>query len=335
MEEKVPVTTIAHSDLVQVVGELGSRFGAEEDLRGLRPVRSWESRTSTLYHLASEDGTGVVLKVGKAWTTAKAREVYEDLRALGDLLNHDPRLRIGVPRVFGFHDDPPSVCIAYVPGEDLSRKLSRRPSYLSSEVADAIEQCGYALGVFHSDGLIESVDIEELQARLVKMARRILVSSDFVKSFDLTGLVSRRYGDFAPYNVRVTEEGAVCVLDQPSTRAVAPIHRDVSYFLYRVERRLHQCEDADPAELKRVQRRLQRIFLSAYAETGPRPLDSPDDEALMALYAAHKNLRTARKRLQQRKYSDAPRFVAMALRERKRALRIPSAARRRASSGRS
>ena len=325
------VSMLVDADLVEVITELGARFGVGEFLRDLEPSRNWESRTSVLYKLDSRDEpAGVVLKVGKAWTAEKAREVYEDLRSLESLLGSDARLRINVPRVFGWHEAPPCVCVSYIEGEDLSQMLSRRAGYLSPEVEDALEQCGSALGVFHTSEVIDlsapesPVDEDEIRGRLTRMARRVLVGPVLVRAVDLGGVVSRRYGDFAPYNVRLTEDGDVCVLDQPSSRSFAPIHRDVSYFLYRVGLRIGRYEPDDPAELAAAQQRLEGIFLSGYARTGPSALDSPADQALMALYRAYKSLRTATKRFDQRQYREIPKFLLLAFRWRRQARQAPS-----------
>jgi hypothetical protein len=324
------VATLGDADLLDVIAQLGSSFGVSDALEGLRPSRTWESRTSLLYKLDSpDDPTGVVLKVGKAWTIEKAREVYEDLRGLETLWGNDERVQVGVPRVFGWHQDPPSVCVAFVEGEDLSQALSRREGYLSQEVEDAFGQCGAALGLFHTSELVDlsspdaPCDEDEIRQRLERMARWFLVRSIPIRGVDLNGAVSRRYGDFAPYNLRLTADGGVCVLDQLSTRSYAPIHRDVSWFLHRIGLRIGRYDPDDRKKTLAAQDHLETVFMSGYAKTGPRPLDSPEDQALIALYRAYKTLRTSRKRFAERQFRGLGRLLLLVGHWRRRSLRAP------------
>jgi hypothetical protein len=307
---------LADDRLDALIGEMREDFGWDESLRDLKAVRDWESRTSILYKLQAGEGSpAVVLKVGKDWTAEKAREVYDDLRSLEDLFAQSEKVNINLPKVRGWSESPPCVCFDFIEGEDFSQRLSRRAGYLSDEVEHAMSECGAAIGLFHSAGMeaaASAVDMEEMKRRLVAMGRKVLVDPSVIAPMDLTGLVSRKYGDFAPYNIRLTDDGRVWILDQPSSHAYAPIHRDVAYFLYRVERRLGRYERDDPAEMKATQAHLEQVFLSAYAGTGPSALDSPQDETLFAIYLSHKNLRTARKRFNQRRFGEVPEYLRLA-----------------------
>ena len=319
---------LAESRLEQLIGEMSDRFGWDESLAGLKAVRDWESRTAILYKLEGGPGTQpVVLKVGKDWTPEKAREVYDDLRSLEDLFNESDQVQINLPKVRGWSESPASVCFDFIEGEDFSQRLSRRAGYLSAEVERAMDECGAAIGLFHSAGLeaAEAVaDIDEMKQRLIAMGRKVLIDPGVITPMDLTGKISRKYGDFAPYNIRLTDDGRVWILDQPSSHAYAPIHRDVAYFLYRVERRLGRYEPDYPDEMKATQAHLEKIFLQAYARTGPSSLDSPDDETLFAVYLSHKNLRTARKRFNQRRFSEVPGYLRLSAAWRRRVTRPDS-----------
>jgi len=317
--------TLEGDRLNRLMSEMGDSFGWDHSLRDLDLVKQWESRTSILYKLQGAKGSDpVVLKVGKDWTVDKAREVYDDLSALEGLFAGSDQVNINIPRVLGWSETPPSVCFGFVEGEDFSQRLSRRAGYLSAEVEQAMAECGAALGLFHSAGAAEMkatgqvVDMDDIKRRLMAMARKVLIDPDIVKSMDLDGQVSRKYGDFAPYNIRLTDDGRVWILDQPSAHAYAPLHRDVAYFLYRVERRLGRYEPENPEEMKATQAHLEKVFLSAYASTGPSPLDSPEDERLFAIYLSHKNLRTARKRFNQRRFGEVPGYLRLAARWRRR-----------------
>lgn len=319
---------VAVDRLDALIEEMREEFDWDESLRDLRPVKDWESRTSILYKLQGGEGSpAVVLKVGKDWTAEKAREVYDDLRTLEDLFTESDKVNINLPKVRGWSDSPPCVCFDFIEGEDFSQRLSRRAGYLSAEVEEAMAECGAAIGLFHTAGLEaagSAVDMDEMKRRLVTMGRKVLVDPGVITPMDLTGLVSRKYGDFAPYNIRLTDDGRVWILDQPSSHAYAPIHRDVAYFLYRVERRLGRYEPDNPAEMKAAQAHLEKVFLTAYAGTGPSALDTAQDQTLFAIYLSHKNLRTARKRFNQRRYREVPGY-----------LRLATGWRRRVTSGRS
>lgn len=306
---------LAESRLEQLIGEMSDRFGWDESLAGVRPVRDWESRTAILYKLESGPGSQpVVLKVGKDWTAEKAKEVYDDLRSLEDLFEGNAKVTMKLPKVRGWSESPASVCFDFIEGEDFSQRLSRRAGYLSAEVERAMAECGAAIGLFHSAGLdaaAAAADMDEMKRRLVVMGRKVLVDPSVIQPMDLTGKISRKYGDFAPYNIRLTDDGRVFVLDQPSSHAYAPIHRDVAYFLYRVERRLGRYEPDNPEEKRATQAHLEKVFLQAYAGTGPSSLDSPQDETLFAIYLSHKNLRTARKRFNQRRFKEVPGYLRL------------------------
>ncbi len=207
--------------LHELVGRLRVRFGWEEDPEGLVVEEQWASHTSVLYKLVRPGGA-VVLKVGREWTADRAREVYEDLRRLESLLAAEEEVRIAVPGVLGWDDDPPSICLRYVAGEDLGRLLRRREGYRSPLVERAVEQCGAALGLFHTaeaDAAGEVAPIEEdrVRRRLRRMARQLLLKAGVVESMAPGLVVSRRYGDFAPYNIRITDGGSVWLLDHPSS----------------------------------------------------------------------------------------------------------------------
>ena len=277
---------LAEDRLDAVIGEMRRAFQWDDSLRHLALAREWESRTSILYKLDGGQGSpSVVLKVGKDWTPTTGAST-DDLRSLEDIFAESDKVNINLPKVRGWSESPACVCFDFIEGEDFSQRLSRRAGYQSAEVEEAMAECGAAIGLFHSAGLeaAASVDMDEMR-RLVAMGRKVLIDQDVIMSMDLTGLVSRKYGDFAPYNIRLTDDGRVWILDQPSSHAYAPIHRDVAYFLYRVERRLGRYEPDDPAEMKATQAHLEDVFLSAYANTGPSPLDSPQDKTLFATHS--------------------------------------------------
>ena len=57
------------------------------------------------------------------------------------------------------------------------------------------------------------------------------------RGIDLVGSTARRYGDFAPYNIRLDSGRRGWIIDQPML-ALEAVHRDVAWFLFNLERRL-------------------------------------------------------------------------------------------------
>jgi hypothetical protein len=304
-------------ELGRLLRDLGERFTWSEPGAGFHRLDTWESRTSMLYKLAPESGTPtVVVKVGKEWDRAKAEEVYHDLAELRALFDGSDVVSLRVPRALGWHDSPPSVCVEYIDGDDLSGVLGRSNGTSSEDVQAAMQACGAALGLFHTAG--QGGDQARARRQVADMARKLRVDPSFIDDIDLVHLITRRYGDFAPYNMRVDRSGTIWVLDQPSGRQEAPVHRDVAYFLERVERRLDAGKEA-------LQDRLEDAFLEAYAATGPGPLDAMADRKLIAVYQSYKHLRTARKRIGQRRFAEVPGFARRAMQARRRALRLDPA----------
>ena len=312
------------SELRRLLRDMQSKFGWADSLPEFEDIEVWESRTSFLYKVTAPGAEPAVLKVGKDWSVEKAVEVHSDLTRLDELFHATDETSLRVPRVLGWHDSPPCVCFAYVEGEDLSKRLSRREWYLSPEVTQAMADAGAALGSFHNSNMVDpgdpavGIDMDVIRARLEAMAKKVLLGPALV-DVDLTGMISRRYGDFAPYNIRMGADGSLYLLDQPSMLSFAPVHRDVVYFMYRVERRLGRYETGREDEMREVQDRLEQTFLDAYSRTGPASLSSPGDRTLFAVYLSHKHLRTARKRFRQRRIVEVPGYLRMSVQWRQRA----------------
>ena len=187
--------------------------------------------------------------------------MYDDLRALKDLFDGNDLVALSVPQVLGWHEAPPSVCVEFIEGEDLSRVLEQTTGESADRVVAAIAECGAALGLFHTAGQGDG-DPDKARRQIAEMARKVMVDPSFIDAIDLDRLVTRRYGDFAPYNMRADDAGVIWVLDQPSGRMNAPVHRDVAYFLERVQRRLG-------GGIPGMQDRLEEAFLASYSTTGP------------------------------------------------------------------
>lgn len=312
-------------DVMAVIEEIGRTFDWDESLSGLAPVQSWHSKTSTFVHARGQpDAPGVVLKMGKDWEPEDARAIYEQLLGLQELARGS-HLKISVPAILGWHGDPPSVCFEYVEGEDLDEMLDRRSGYSSPEAERAVEEGGSLLGLFHVRGGVGADDLSQAEgaarSRLESMAEQLRIRKGPLESIDLGDRISRRYGDYAPYNVRMGPAGDAWLLDQPGPPSLDLIHRDVSWYTFALIRNVGRDADADSAELGRAKDRLVAAFLSGYARTGPTSLDSAEDEALLALHYAHFFLWAAKRRWRQRRFGEVPRHLRLAQQWRRSVLR--------------
>jgi len=313
---------LTEPELRAVAADLAQSFETARDLATLIPKGKFESHTSTFYELSApgEDAPTALIKIGRDWDQTEARRIYHDLVALSALLN-EAGSPLGVASPIGWHAAPPSLCIGYVAGDDLGRLLRSANRDSALEFAPVIEACGRALGAFHSQSPVADLvpDRASMRAEIESMAKAVMLQPWFLEGMDLVGSTARRYGDFAPYNIRLDSGRRAWIIDQPSPPALEPVHRDVAWFLFNLERRLgwDTPDRGDPLEEARV--RLAESFHDGYRRTGAVPLDTPADQALLALYRSHRSLWTARRRLRRREIGEVPAYLRLALRWRRKA----------------
>jgi hypothetical protein len=318
----VPADLLTETELRAVASDLAQSFEAARELATAVPTGRFVSHTSTFYELSmSEDDAPIALiKVGRDWDLTEARRIYDDLIALSTLLT-DAGSSLEIARPMGWHAAPPSICIGYVPGEDLGKLLRAAGNETADTFRSVIEACGHALGSFHRQSDLADLvpDPTSIRADLEGMARTVMVRPWFLDAIDLVSSTARRYGDFAPYNIRLEPGGKAWIIDQPSPPALDVVHRDVAWFLFNLERRLGWETSDRVAAFDDARARLADSFHDGYRRTGPVTLDTPADRALLALYRSHRSLWTARRRLRQRELGEVPAYVRLAMRWRKAA----------------
>jgi hypothetical protein len=307
--ENAEVEEIAHS--------LAASFPAAAMLAGSMAIGQFRSHTSVFYELAMSEGTEPValLKVGGGWTPSEARRIHDDMVVFDDVLAQaGAEMRLAPP--LGWHDTPPLVCLGRIAGEDLGRLLRASDAPGATNYAPIVRACGTALGLFHSRMTVEAEAAAEqaIRADVAKMAAAVRVKPWFLDEIDLSGSTGRRYGDFAPYNVRIEDGGRAWILDQPSSPAAELVHRDVAWFLFNVERRLGWDVSTEKAGFDEARTALVSAFHDGYRVSGPIPLDTPADRSLLALYRAHRGLWTARRRFRQREFGEVPAYLRLAAR---------------------
>jgi len=318
----VPVDPLTETELWAVASDLAQSFETARDLATAIPTGRFVSHTSTFYELSAPEGGAprALIKVGRDWDHTEARRIYDDLTALSALLREAGSL-LNVARPMGWHSAPPSICIAYVAGEDLGKLLRASAPETADAFRPVIEACGGALGSFHSHSHASDLvpDPAMMRADLESLAKAVMVQPWFLEGIDLVGCTARRYGDFAPYNVRLAPDGKAWIIDQPSPPTLDLVHRDVAWFLFNLERRLGWEMSRKGGVFDEARGRLTESFHDGYRRTGPVALDAPADRALLALYRAHRSLWTARRRLRQREIAEVPAYLRLARQWRKAA----------------
>jgi hypothetical protein len=307
---------LGDGDVEEIARVIADAFPGASMLAGSVVAGRFTSHTSAFYELAPASGGGSIalLKVGGGWDAAEAQRILQDLVEFDRLLEAEGAgLRVAPP--LGWHDRPPAVCLGRIEGEDLGRLLRASPPDSASTFGPLVRSCGEALGIFHARmGLVGEIpDEASLRAEVEKTAAALRVKPWFLDGLDLTNATARRYGDFAPYNIRVDPQGGAWIIDQPSGPTPELVHRDVAWFLFNVERRLG-WEAKDRSGLDQARAGLVAAFQEGYGRTGPLGLDTPADQALLALYRAHRSLWTARRRFRQGELSEVPAYLRLAMR---------------------
>jgi hypothetical protein len=291
------------------------RFGWTERAPWYEIVARWKSRTAILYRCRGEGGhPDVVVKVMQRPDDGSAVAHTYDVMArfCGRLASVAPS-GLRIPSPLGWSADPPSICGPFVEGTDL--KLLLVGGAPLGELVHTVEGCGRVLGVFHS-GFAPPT---ELQGRARDEAARSLrdaASGLFVGPSRLTAASERmevalRYGDFAPYNFRVTSDGELCLLDAATAQVYEAVHRDVATFLFELRKLVREGGRGfgwrDRHERAAT---LRRAFQAGYATTGPAALASPGDQMLISLFDGRLAIGRARKRFRRRRFAEAAGYFA-------------------------
>jgi hypothetical protein len=304
-------------EVEEIANSMAASFPAAAMLAGSVAAGRFRSHTSDFYELAASEGGDPValLKVGADWTPSEARRIYDDMVAFDHVLDvAGAEMKIAPP--LGWNDRPALVCLGRIAGEDLGRLLRASDPPGATAYDPVVRACGTALGLFHSGMTEESEAPGEpaIRTDVEKLATAVRIKPWFLEEIDLPRSMARRYGDFAPYNVRIEPGGQAWIIDQPSSPEMDLVHRDVAWFLFNLERRLGWDVSTDKAGFDEARSGLVAAFHDGYRVSGPAPLDSPADRSLLALYRAHRGLWTARRRFRQRELGEVPAYLRLAAR---------------------
>jgi hypothetical protein len=319
------VVVLEEGDVLGLIEGLQRTFNWEDRPDQLVAGESWRSKTSSFFPARpAEAGRGVVLKVGHDWSPEDARTVYDQLVSLQNLIAGSG-VDIEAPAVLGWLPEPPSICMELIEGEDLDEILDRRDGFASPEPVKAVEESGALLGLFHESETMGEAERREhageARRRVDSMLGQLRIRQSPIQGIDLAGFIAPRYGDYAPYNMRLDTEGQTWLLDQPAPRSYDIVHRDVAWYAFALIRNVGRDADPGSDEVRAARERLVSAFLAGYARTGARSMTAPEDQLLLSVHYAHFFLWAAKRRWRQRRYREVVTHLRLAGRWRSVVLR--------------
>jgi hypothetical protein len=186
-------------------------------------------------------------------------------------------------------------------------------------VGELMENCGGALGVYHSSNNYANQEYPSRKKEAEKdvhLLSRRLARLGGPKIDPALVVPVACYQDFRPGNVIVTEDNILAIIDPPYLQESRTIHRDVANFIYQMRRDLVIYNKNMPSALKsKYLGNFTRRFLTGYALTGPRDLhDQPHLRIIWAYNTLH-NLQFARKRWGHRSYAESAMYVRWFVRD--------------------
>ena len=301
------MTALTDAALDRLLQRAQSRFSWTERAERYLLVRRWTSRTATLYRCRGADGgrPDIVVKVGDHWQPDRPRELYSEMHRLATELPAEEGATVAVPAPLGWDYAPPALVLPFVEGIDLPQLLNGGPDDTRGrggwEPTAVLARCGEALGAYHSRFLprdeLAAAALSEAEADLRAAAGRIVASSRRIGGIKDRLAVSRRYGDFAHYNFRLSDGGVLYLLDAPASRSFAVVHRDIAGFTFELRKpAAGGGSRRQSAEQRAWRDDLCDAFLEGYATRGPVPHFTKTDRWVIQTYQGHLALGRARRR---------------------------------------
>lgn len=250
----------------------------------MKDERTAEFRSRTAALRVFRTPTGVYIqKSGHDWSAGDAERVAASHRLWSTALAETPGVSIPDARV---DSDPPSVVMNYIAGDDLD-SLTK----IGADKPHHLLRLGIALAAYHT--LAQRRGFSSPDVQISKWRRRLLLPP----SVEQRARPVRTAGDFAPYNIRVGDNGELYILDPHIGDETVTLHRDLAWFLwwYRHDGGRHSDE-----------------FLSAYRRGAGLAFEA-DDYRLVWLYLCVMSMTRARKKLNLGDYRQAVRFTWWAL----------------------
>jgi hypothetical protein len=290
-------------------------------------VDSWERpRSGSIFYVMEGTTSAIklVVKTSPGWSTDTPGELYDNLLHLDDIVNTSGIDMIHGVRPLGWAEDPPVLVMPWVEGEDLI-SIMRRPhddAWSRGLIAQWMQWAGVMLARYHLESdPATPVELERSTKELAQISSKLRISETRFDSMltrvDLGRASRRRYGDFGPGNLHGAPDGALYLLDPPGTRSVSVLHRDIANFLFELRRQLAGHGFTRYPPIKGQFESLRAQFLSGYLGQWPELQLGADDQALVALFEAHRATGMAIKRFPNRP-ADTYWFGRLALERRSR-----------------
>lgn len=250
----------------------GSEVAVESEMR---------RHGSHLYVLHVEGQGRYIAKFGHKWSISTLEVITSNCSVLRQALTTDGGV-VAVVQIVGQTSDPPGVVMEYVDGMDLS-SLITRASIRSASAGDKkrarelVALAGFALGQFHA-----SDKLEQPQSRTLGWVRRRFRLPRYwaIEANDALYPVWN-VNDFAPYNLRVTTDNGLCIVDIAGVRRVVSAHEDCAHFLAGLSLSVFEAQWHYRARQGRLFADLRKSFLDGYSTSGPIDLRDPKHERLL------------------------------------------------------
>jgi hypothetical protein len=245
-------------------------------------VNEIHRRNSDLYILTVEAQGKFVVKYERDSSAEKLEAIASNASTMARVLTAASD-SVGVVKIVAQTASPFGLVMEHVDGDDLSTVIARAASG-SASLDDAqrarkfVTLAGLALGAVHAGG----VEVVQTESDLLdRVRRRFRLGPAWAEEAqDLLEMVCSG-GDFAPYNLKVTGNGRLCVLDIGSENHVVSAHQDCALFLTGLWRSVHWRPWHYGGRRRRTARHLRKAFLEGYTISGAIDFGDPRQKALL------------------------------------------------------
>jgi len=244
-------------------------------------VSEMHRRHSDILVLESAEQGRYVAKFEAGWSKSVLEVLASNAEVLHGALATEGS-RLDVVRIVGQTQDPPGLIMEYVAGVNLSSLIARAVLCSATpgdrrEAQELVALAGSALGTIHSTaGVLQSET-----TLLDRIQRRFKLPKSWVKDASRSICPVRSVRDFAPYNLRVTPDDGLCILDIASESKIVTAHEDCALFLAGLSRCVYEVQWRHRDWQHRVFEDLRRSFMAGYSSSGPIDLRDPKQETLL------------------------------------------------------
>lgn len=210
---------------------------ATMDRSGLRNtpklVKSWDSRTSTLYRFScTDEPQDTIVKVHMRPTDARAH--FESMRRVAASLVSSPVADHDVLKPINYSDSLGAVAMPFIDGHSVADILMQsslpfRDRY--SRLLKILDSCGRVLARYHEATKAPKGSVPDSAVRNLRTRLEYVFGNDGA-TFEPHGKIAQSYGDFHPGHVLVTRDNRLALLDPPLDIKYNYIYRDIAVFDY-------------------------------------------------------------------------------------------------------